>query len=303
MIDNIVKKIYILDKNIVALLNSRKDPAIRFDKKQMDMLSILRKKDKKGNIFSSITSIIEGRTRKREDFDEVNNTITYDTSELDSFFYSAQTDSKFLKSTEADTAHLFSKFSPLYDEKKIKEVLEFYFLNLEESKVNGVIPIKNRDEFAFKLLNFINEKKLPLNSPIYQLILMDIYKIHIHRKIDKKQKNQPKEPIKILNPKKKFTDIKEKVHNVYSDLSIPNILAMFEGRMNPNERTTVKVHFLTLDEPLKEYLKVFKLENSQTKLTQNQPGADIKLVNSYIANDTVVEFLNNIYKKWEESKR
>jgi hypothetical protein len=301
VIDCTVKKIYILDKNIVALLHSRKNPTTRFHKKQMDMLSVLRKKDKKGHIFSSITSIIEGRTRKREDVDEVNNSITYDTLEVDSFFCSAQTDSIFLKSTEADTARLFSKFSPLYDEKKIKEVLEFYFLNLDKSKVNGVIPINARDEFAFKLLDFINEKKLPLMSPIYQLILMDIYKIHIH-KIDKKQKNKPQEPIKILNPKKKFKDINEKVHNVYSDLTIPNILAMFEGRMNPHERSTVTVRFLTLDEPLKEYVKLFKLKNCQTKLHQNQPGADIKKVNSYVDNDDVVDFLNNIYKKWEKAK-
>ncbi|OEY93608.1 hypothetical protein BJI46_03965 [Acinetobacter qingfengensis] len=301
----VMNTIFVLDKNIIALIYEQltlvhkpKDSSKRLTKKQLEMLKFLKRHDRKQYAFSSVTSVIEGRTRQKESFEQVKVSIEYDTKNLDSFFSNARTDTKSLKSDGANTAHILSHFNPVYSERKYREVLKHYYLSLEKYRVKGSIPKDKIDEFSFSILNFSDNLGLPLNNPIIKIILMYINQIKIYREPNSKRK----EPIDILHPSKKIKDLDERVHNVYSDLSIPNLLASQNYAKNKIfQLQKVKIRFLTLDEALKEYVNLFDLKIKSKKISKNQPGVEDMIVELYVNNSKVDESLNEVYKKWKDS--
>lgn len=305
-----INTIFMLDKNIIALINDQLQLLSNPDnlkkplgKSKINMLQFLKRHDKNKYGFSPITSIIEGRSRQREDEPKTQNSINYDTKNLESFFSYAKTDTYFLKSKIANTASIFSKHNFLYYEKKYKEILKYYYQNLDKYRIKGDIQNNKINEFSFNILNFSESKELPIRSPIIQIILMDINKIKIHNNLNPKNKNKKKEPTDTLRPSKKFKNLDEKIHNVYSDLSIPNLLASLNYAKNKTiEKKDLKISFLTLDKALEAYIQLFELKIKSKKIIKNRLNAEDSLVELYIKDINVSKSLDNVYKKWEDTK-
>lgn len=281
-----IKKIFLLDKNVVALLdinNSR----MKF-KPEIEMLQFIRRHDKKNYAFSAAPSILEGRIRRRENDLEIKKTIEIENRIIQNFFKKAHTDVHLWNDESLNLSVIFSSTQMQANDMQFKELLEIYYKLFIDYQIKGSIPQSSMREFAFKILTACETLGLSRKHPVILLIIIDIFQ--------KWDNNEADNPCNILRPKKKFKSLNDKIHNVYSDLSIPLLLSHtnFIAEETP-------IQFLTCDGPLKSYVQLFELKQIQSPTLTNNNQLEFK-IKLYINSHTINEFILDLFEKYDQEK-
>ena len=96
---------------------------------------------------------------------------------------------------------------------------------------------------------------------------------------------------------KKGKSLDENIHNIYSDLSIPNLISRleFEGKGD------IKITFLTLDKALSSYMEIFKF-NYISEIKKNTGYLKLHQVEVEIQSKLIRSFFKNFFENWEASK-
>ena len=276
-----------LDKNIVSLIQSKNDGKTK-TKDQIEMLQLLKRHDKSIYRFSSLSSAIEGRKKQKESKIESINTVDYETQILKSFFKKAKTDAHILKSNESNFSEVFSQYNVLHNQEKYKSVLKKYYELREKYVEKGSIPLNKKEAFSFELLEYIEAQDIAKENPIISIIFLAINQI-----IDNKYIDNPCNVLKL----KKGKSLDENIHNIYSDLSIPNLISRleFEGKGDK------KITFLTLDKALSSYMEIFKF-NYISEIKKNTGYLKLHQVEVEIQSKLIRSFFKNFFENWEASK-
>jgi hypothetical protein len=279
--------IFMLDKNIVSLIQSKNDGKTK-TKDQIEMLQLLKRHDKSIYRFSSLSSAIEGRKKQKESKIESINTVDYETQILKSFFKKAKTDAHILKSNESNFSEVFSQYNVLHNQEKYKSVLKKYYELREKYVEKGSIPLNKKEAFSFELLEYIEAQDIAKENPIISIIFLAINQI-----IDNKYIDNPCNVLKL----KKGKSLDENIHNIYSDLSIPNLISRleFEGKGD------IKITFLTLDKALSSYMEIFKF-NYISEIKKNTGYLKLHQVEVEIQSKLIRSFFKNFFENWEASK-
>lgn len=280
-------KIFMLDKNILSLIKETNN-LNKKTKEQIEMIQFLKRHDKTAYRFSSLSSAIEGRKKKKENEDESINTVNHETEIISSFFKNAKTDANALKGNQNYFSKTLSKYDLLHDEKKYKSILKKYYELKVEYQVKGSIPKPLQDEVSFKLLSYIESEKMSKEDPMISIVFLDIYQIN-----DNKFKTNPCNILK-LKPKK---TIDENIHNIYSDLTCPKIVArlQFEGKNN------IEVKLLTLDNALQSYIDIFKFKY-KSKIKENTFYINKYEIEVEITSKIINDFFQDLFNKWKNFK-
>ena len=141
------------------------------------MIQFLKRHDKSTYNFSSLSSVIEGRNRKKEDKFESINTVDHETSVLTSFFKKARTDGAILKANEYDFSEIFSKNNHLSDENKIKSIFKKYYELCEKYNCKVSVPKNLQETIAFELLEYIESQDVNKENPMISIIFLKIYQL------------------------------------------------------------------------------------------------------------------------------
>lgn len=279
--------IFMLDKNIVSLIQSKNDGKTK-TKDQIEMLQLLKRHDKSIYRFSSLSSAIEGRKKQKESKIESINTVDYETQILKSFFKKAKTDAHILKSNESNFSEVFSQYNVLHNQEKYKSVLKKYYELRKKYVEKGSIPLNKKEAFSFELLEYIEAQDIAKENPIISIIFLAINQI-----IDNKYIDNPCNVLKL----KKGKSLDENIHNIYSDLSIPNLISRleFEGKGD------IKITFLTLDKALSSYMEIFKF-NYISEIKKNTGYLKLHQVEVEIQSKLIRSFFKNFFENWEASK-
>lgn len=280
--------IFMLDKNIISLIQSKNDGK-RKTKDQIEMLQLLKRHDKSTYRFSSLSSAIEGRKKGKESKIESIDTVDHETQILKSFFKKAKTDAHTLKSNEFNFSEIFSQYNVLHNQEKYKSVLKKYYELREIYVEKGSIPQNKKEAFSFELLEYIESQDIAKENPIISIIFLAINQI-----IDDKYIDNPCNVLKL----KKGKSLDENIHNIYSDLSIPNLISRleFEGRGD------IKITFLTLDKALNSYMDIFKF-NYISEIKRNTGYLKLHQVEVEIQSKLIRSFLKTLFENWEVSKK
>ncbi|MDH2604181.1 hypothetical protein QDT05_15035 [Acinetobacter baumannii] len=277
-------KIFVLDKNIISLLNDDRPK----ESEAIKMLQYIRRHDRKAYRFSALSSIMEGRLRRKETEEEIRNTITIETKIMKNFFKNVKTDSEFFKNNNFKFAQVFSNNSVLIYEQKYKAVIKKYYERWDYYSKQGSIPKTEMAKFAYEIIEYVEELKLPRENPIILLLIIDIF-----QKTDSKfGKNQP---WRILHPNKKIKDLEGKVHNVYSDLIVAHLLS----RLNFAGRNEISIQFLTLDNALKNFLHVFELNHQNIINCGFIDDSEIRL---NIKSEVYSSFILKFFEDYDQQK-
>lgn len=280
-------KIFMLDKNVISLIQNINDGKKK-SKEQIKMIQFLKRHDKSTYNFSSLSSVIEGRNRKKEDKFESINTVDHETSVLTSFFKKARTDGAILKANEYDFSEIFSKNNHLSDENKIKSIFKKYYELCEKYNCKVSVPKNLQETIAFELLEYIESQDVNKENPMISIIFLKIYQLK-----DNKLKD---DPTRIIKPNK---DIDGDIHNIYSDLYIPNLIAKIE--YEASKYANFKIKLLTLDKALNSYIEIFKI-TIVNEIKTNQFYKNWNSIEVEITSKTIREFLKNLFEKWENYK-
>ncbi|MFP5005890.1 hypothetical protein ACLFLN_09665 [Acinetobacter pittii] len=281
-----VKKIFLLDKNIISLLdinNSR----IKH-KNEIEMLQFIRRHDKKNYAFSAAPSILEGRIRRRENESEIKKTIERENQILQNFLKNARTDVHLWNDEILNLSFAFSSSQMQGKELQYKELLKIYYKLLIEYQIKGSVPQSSMKEFAYKILWTCERLNLPRIHPNVLVIIMAIF-----QKWENKEEDNP---CNILRPKKKFKSIDEKIHNVYSDLSIHILLShsIFLAEGTP-------IQFLTCDGPLKSYVQLFEVKQVMSPIRVSSHQIEFKH-NVSINSQSLKQFILELFENYDKEK-
>jgi hypothetical protein len=284
--------LFMLDKNIISLIQSiNNGEAIKKDNKDhIEMIQFLRRHDKRIYNFSYLSSAIEGRNKIKENKSQSINTVNHEANVLSSFFKKARTDGNMLKGNKYEFSEVFSKNNHLSDEIKIKAIFKKYYELREKYECKISIPKQLQEPIAFELLSYIESQGVNKENPIISIIFLKIYQL--------KDQNIKVDPTGVINLKKKKS-IDENIHNIYSDLYIPNLIAKIE--YEAKKYANFKIKFLTLDKALKSYIDIFKI-TIVDEIKTNQFYKNWNSIEVEITSKTIREFLKKLFEKWESHK-
>ena len=180
------------------------------------------------------------------------------------------------------------QYNVLHNQEKYKSVLKKYYELREKYVEKGSIPLNKKEAFSFELLEYIEAQDIAKENPIISIIFLAINQI-----IDNKYIDNPCNVLKL----KKGKSLDENIHNIYSDLSIPNLISRleFEGKGD------IKITFLTLDKALSSYMEIFKF-NYISEIKKNTGYLKLHQVEVEIQSKLIRSFFKNLFENWEASK-
>ncbi|MFJ5356324.1 hypothetical protein [Pectobacterium sp. CHL-2024] len=152
-----MKKIFILDRNIVDLMRKYNNNRIIDNVKAKEKLDFLLQNDVDGNVFSPFFSIVEGKVTKCEDENgriflakntnkKIRELIKDEASVVNEFIKNARTDYNFLVEKEKSFAKIIYECET---DGFIKEKINF--LNEIKSSISTIKPVSERESEYFKL--------------------------------------------------------------------------------------------------------------------------------------------------------
>ena len=145
--------------------------------------------------------------------------------------------------------------------------------------------------------NRVDIEALTANNDCFAHIKVKLRKIHLFLKIYQLKDNKLKDdPTRIIKPNK---DIDGDIHNIYSDLYIPNLIAKIE--YEASKYANFKIKLLTLDKALNSYIEIFKI-TIVNEIKTNQFYKNWNSIEVEITSKTIREFLKNLFEKWENYK-
>ncbi|OCY48715.1 hypothetical protein [Acinetobacter pittii] len=280
------KKVFLLDKNVISLLNNKKPKT----EKELEMLQFIRRHDRKNYRFSALPSIIEGRVRRRESESELINTLNLENQIMLKFLKKALTDVEIINPQNSNFVKVFGNSTVLYKEPRYKKALKNFYELFKKFSVKGSIPKESMQDFAYQVIENTELLKIPKEHPIIVLLILDIFQI-----TDKSLKTNP---CNILRPQKKFKNLDEKVHNVYSDLVSVSLLSQLNFSDSGKD---LSIKFLSCDEALNSYIKLFELEclHKQSDMFGKLDKFDVGI---RIHSEKIKEFIGELYNKYDQQK-
>ncbi|MDH2600832.1 hypothetical protein QDT04_16240 [Acinetobacter baumannii] len=280
------KKVFLLDKNVISLLNNKKPKT----EKELEMLQFIRRHDRKNYRFSALPSIIEGRVRRRESEIELTNTLNLENQIMLNFFKKASTDVDIINPQNSNFVKVFGNSTVLYKEARYKKALKNYYELYKKFSVKGSIPKESMQEFAYKVIESTEILKIPRGNPIILLLILDIFQIT--------DNSLGTNPCNILRPQKKIKNLDEKIHNVYSDLVSVSLLSQLNFS-DSDKNLSIKI--LSCDEALNSYIKLFELEclRKQSDMFGKLDKFDVGI---HIHSEKIKEFIRELFEKYDQQK-
>ncbi|MDA5044771.1 hypothetical protein PGJ86_13240 [Acinetobacter baumannii] len=281
-----IKKIFLLDKNVVSLLD-KNNFRIKH-KTEIEMLQFIRRHDRKNYAFSAAPSILEGRIRRRENESEIKKTIERENKILQNFLKNAHTDVHLWNDESLNLSFSFSSSQMQSKELQYKELLRTYYKLLIKYQIKGSVPRSSMKDFAYNILWKCERLNLPRIHPNVLILIIDIF-----QKWDNKEEVNP---CNILRPKNKFKSIDEKIHNVYSDLTIHIFLShsIFLAKETP-------IQFLTCDGPLKSYVQLFEVSQVMSPIQESSHELEFQH-NVSINSQPLKKFILEIFENYDKEK-
>ncbi|MDV2469810.1 hypothetical protein QR674_12550 [Acinetobacter chinensis] len=227
------KTIYVLDRNVMSLINDLINKRELNQIKNLPMLFKLYSINGNENYISPLFSIIEGGIGDREDSNQKKITIQRDNSLICSFFNRSLYDDFTSKSQMLWYAQVLSVEDVEVDQPKCNIYLDFFFKSWQSKNSNNSIPIAERLNFVLELLDFAKNIGL---SKAHLAVITTFLCIY-----------GEKFAIQVLKPKH------PNIHNVYSDIASIFRLSLMRSFAENGE----KFIFLTLDKGLEGLFGIF----------------------------------------------
>ncbi len=265
-----MKRIYLLDRNIVSIIKNSVDQKPEYDNNKIRMLAKLKSKDTKNNDFSALLSILEGQKGRIENKEELKETLIYECNYLKKFFKYATTDCDYLTTNQNNTAEVF--INDL--ENKLKLYGDFLL------QVNEKILQKPKISEIFKITKEIFQIAEKLNIEKTSLAVVLSISCLCGGEYARG----------ILKPKKNI----KSHYNAFSDIMSLQRVAMI-GTLAKYKNKRVK--FITLDKALHktyESTKIFGdfIDNSTTSITLTLNKNMFPRLNMEQFNDLIELFRN-----------
>ena len=233
------KKIYLLDRNVISLIKESNNHRRQTDNNKINMLSRLRKIDRKTSFISPILSIIEGQTGSAESPEKIKKTIEVEASALKKFFNKARVDSDFLKINKNHMSEIFYDSDNRYKKKYDSFLSESNSLLIDKPKKEKKKNVRD------KLIENAQKYDVPIGHPIFFCCISALYGYIPAQKI--------------IKPKK----VGYNPYNARSDLLVISWLNSIEAagiRTNLSQHV-IKNEFVTMDIPLQKFLSEITVTN------------------------------------------
>ncbi|HFV0432579.1 TPA: hypothetical protein ACH7US_004745 [Escherichia coli] len=248
-------ELYLLDRNIIDLMNKHNNSSNIPEPNRIDMLNKLKALDIKGNTFSPLLSIIEGKTHKKLDSNgkleiiktpnkKIRKLIIEDSEIVKSFIKEANTDYDFLTSN-------VNKLSKIIYEKETDRLIDkkTKFLDKLQEKIGETKKVEQRENTYYEFKEIVNEFNEFKNQPFTIVALMYIFGSQRAEKILKfKSKN-----FSSYNPIADFNHYKT------------TIQLRFDDRLKDN----ANIHFISLDSDIEFIQHLFHPNNAKISSSTN----------------------------------
>lgn len=228
------KFIYVLDRNVMSLINDLINRRELNQIKNLPMLFKLYSINGTENYISPLFSIIEGGVGDREDPNQKILTIQRDNHLICSFFNKSLHDNFTSKSQILWSAQVLSVEDVEIDQPKCNIYLEYFFKSWQSKNSNNSIPSSERLNFVLELLEFSESIGLSKTHLAVITTFLCIYGEQF--------------AVQVLKPKH------PNIHNVYSDIASIFRLVLMRSFAENGE----KFIFLTLDKGLEGLFGIFK---------------------------------------------
>jgi hypothetical protein len=271
-------ELYLLDRNIVDLMrrynNSEKIP----DKKRINTVSKLRELDIKGNIFSPLLSIIEGKTIKETDSNgkiqiiktphrEIRRLILNESNIVNSFIKNAGTDCEHLISSVKNISkNIYDAENDTLIDEKIRLVDKL------QASIGKIRKLEQRRDAYFEFKEIVNEFSYLKNQPFILVSLMYIFGSQRASKVMKFNAKQ----FVAYNPIADF--------NHYKTISQLKFNERIKGKLN--------VNFLSLDSDMDFIQELFN--TTSAKLSKSTNFTDTLSLEWKIKKDTLADEIPEI---------
>ncbi|HBA7045856.1 TPA: hypothetical protein J1W37_003860 [Escherichia coli] len=268
-----MKKLYLLDRNIVDLIDKHNRKATIPDLKRINKLNKLKELDVKGSVFSPLLSIIEGKIKRqqvndgsyisiKQSSEELVELINSETAIIDTFINHGETDSRFLRTY----SHHLAKILSDGEGDKLIEQKEAYITLLKE-KVGKLRKTTERLKSYELFKEISNDYNLFKHQPFTLFTLMYIF--------------GSKRSSKLL----KFNDPKFVAYNTIADFNHIKALNMLLYTMPL--MGNISINFETLDSDIQFINDAISIQNSY--YSDSESDTDNTLSTMWIPKTTVID--------------
>lgn len=248
-------ELYLLDRNIIDLMNKHNNSSNIPEANRIDMLNKLKELDIKGNSFSPLLSIIEGKTHKQLDSNgkleiiktpnkKIRKLIIEDSEIVKKFIKEADTDYYYLTSTVNKLSKIiYEKETDRLIDKKIK------FLDKLQEKIGETKKVEHRENTYHEFKEIVSEFNEFKDQPFTIVALMYIFGSQRAEKIlkFKSKKFSSYNPIADFNHYKTTTQLS------------------FNDRVKGN----INIHFISLDSDIEFIRQLFHPNSAKTSSSTN----------------------------------
>lgn len=235
-------KLVLLDRNAVSRIKQK----LSGKKIPDEMDRALRLLDRKDNKISAILSIREGQSGKRENKQQIKETLKIETDAIARFFKKATTDSSIL----ANMAENFSEIFSVHTELKWEEYASF----ADKVQIIVLEPKSKKDKEIEKenIINIAIEIGISPSHPIVICYLSVLYGCQGTRKIVKPKENRTED------------ENNKALYNVLNDILVLSRLLMIQAITDEDKYRNQHIKYFTFDKGLDFFIKSFKINRIET---------------------------------------
>jgi len=238
-----VKKLYFFDRNVMSLVkdSNLKNPQNKSDK--LNMLALMRSKDKSNSVFSPLLSVMEGQLGREETQDELQENLQKELKEIELFFKYASHDLKAIFKQDYSQLTL--------DMKELRFSTYNDFLDSIYPKIYQPTAKRLKDSIKNEIISEAKSRHISLGHPVVICCLAILYGSGIARKV--------------LKPKRLNSDI----YNGLSDLMMINRLYyLYRQLYSTPSNNMIRIKFLTLDKNLEALVNSLTFHHSTAFLAK-----------------------------------
>lgn len=239
------RRLYFLDRNIVALIKRHNSGKHISDAKKIAKLDFLRSIDTPSSLVTPILSMIEGQKGRQETYAEKMDIVQKETAAVATFFRRANTDHSIMQDLATEFA---TAFSESYEENRhdmenfLREACPHVADNVAKGKREGVMA---------ELLSCAERHRLPPSHLAVVLCLACLHGSEAARAVIKPGR------------------IDENIHNVASDIFILPNMNLVRALTARNGIHGIEVTFVTCDEGLEKVLDNTQIIHAEFNLRDN----------------------------------
>lgn len=224
------RQLFFLDRNVVDLIKGFNSGRKITDPKKIAKLNFLREIDTARSLVTPILSMIEGQKGRKESFQEKLDIAEKETEAVRAFFAKARTDSETIQGLKPEFASAFSEHSEEdwgNVENFLREACPF---------IANKITKNDRAAAELEILSAAEKNNVPAGHLAVALCLGCLYGSDAAREVIKPGR------------------IKEKTHNVMSDINIVPKISLVKALMAMIGIDDIEIAYVTCDEGLEKVL-------------------------------------------------